>query len=148
MTFIGMLLLCGVICLLFFTIILAAITKCEYYIKFWEAIITHVIAFVIASLITYLNYFVSYDIDAEKPKNKISIDNYLPIVGAKYECMEVKGKVYKIKVNVYSSLNSSEIEVSKDTYDSLTIGSIYFKDGNEVASYVVPINGTIPVKKE
>lgn len=144
MTFMEILWCFGLSHILFFTVV--SVIKCGDYdtIKLGEAVIAHVIASIIAGLLTSFAYSVSY----ERPKDKISIDDYLPIVGAKYECTEVKGKVYKIKVNVYSSKNSSEIEVPKDTYDTLAIGSIYFKDGNKVANYIVPINGTTPVKKE
>lgn len=92
-------------------------------------------------------YLFDFDHQREINHGRINVEEYLPIVSSKSKSDLIDGSKYTVKLNVYSFYNSSEINVSKEKYDLLQIGSIYTNNVSSSTNYVVPINGVTPQKK-
>lgn len=104
----------------------------------------------ISSIITafLFNQVYMNDFDRQQRINgEVNIEEYLPIVSSKSKSDLIGGSKYTVKLSVYSFYNSSEINVSKEEYDLLQIGSIYTNNVSSSTNYVVPMNGVTPQKK-
>lgn len=116
----------------------------------FEPIICVFFYFISSILSAFLyNQMYLFDFDHQRQINngKINIEEYLPIVSSKSKSDLIGGSKYTVKLSIYSFYNSSEINVSKEKYDLLQIGSIYTNNVSSSTNYVVPMNGITPQKK-